>query len=116
MYFESVLRIVFFRACAICHFCQNNCFFILLSWLPTYFHDTYPDAKSWIFNVVPWLLMIPGILFANYVVQRLISKGTNVGKARKIAETLCMGTEIICLVTVGKKNSLPFTIFVPTWG
>ena len=33
-------------ACIICHFCQNNCFFILLSWLPTYFHDNFPLAKG----------------------------------------------------------------------
>ena len=57
-------------ACVICHFCQNNCFFILLSWLPTYFHDNFPDAKSWIFNVVPWLLMVPGIGVAGYVTNK----------------------------------------------
>ena len=34
------------RACAFCHFCQNNCFFILLSWLPTYFHDNFPGEDS----------------------------------------------------------------------
>ena len=31
-------------ACIISHFCQNNCFFILLSWLPTYFHDNFPEV------------------------------------------------------------------------
>lgn len=34
-----------FWACVIAHACQNNCFFVLLSWLPTYFHDGFPHAK-----------------------------------------------------------------------
>lgn len=32
-------------ACIITHACQNNCFFVLLSWMPTYFHDNHPHAK-----------------------------------------------------------------------
>lgn len=32
-------------ACILTHACQMNCFFVLLSWMPTYFHDTYPHAK-----------------------------------------------------------------------
>ena len=90
------------RACAACHFCQNNCFFILLSWLPTYFHDNFPSAQSWIFNVVPWLLMLPGIVFANFVSKRLIAKEYQKTRVRKIAETICLGTEIICLLIIGK--------------
>lgn len=34
-----------FWACVLAHACQNNCFFVLLSWLPTYFHDGFPQAK-----------------------------------------------------------------------
>lgn len=36
-----------FWAMVITHACQNNCFFVLLSWLPTYFHDGFPHAKVW---------------------------------------------------------------------
>ena len=40
-------RVLFycFRSLIIGHFCENNAFFILLSWLPTYFHENFPDAK-----------------------------------------------------------------------
>lgn len=34
-----------FWAMVITHACQNNCFFVLLSWLPTYFHEGFPQAK-----------------------------------------------------------------------
>ena len=93
-------------ACIVCHFCQNNCFFILLSWLPTYFHDNFPEAKSWIFNVVPWLLMVPGIFLASLVSKKLSQKGYSVGSTRKICEAICMGTEALCLVSIGNMLSI----------
>lgn len=34
-----------FWACVLAHACQNNCFFVLLSWLPTYYHESFPQAK-----------------------------------------------------------------------
>lgn len=47
---DSVPWLLLFRqssfwAMVIAHACQNNCFFVLLSWLPTYFHEGYPLAK-----------------------------------------------------------------------
>lgn len=34
-----------FWACVLAHACEMNCFFVLLSWLPTYFHENFPQAK-----------------------------------------------------------------------
>lgn len=34
-----------FSAVIITHLCTASTFFTLLSWLPTYFKDTFPDAK-----------------------------------------------------------------------
>lgn len=47
---DSVPWLLLFRRAAfwamvIAHACQNNCFFVLLSWLPTYFHEGFPQAK-----------------------------------------------------------------------
>lgn len=44
MYKVHILTIIF-RSCVIGHACQNNCFFVLLSWMPMYFHDTFPEVK-----------------------------------------------------------------------
>ena len=93
---------LYYRACAISHYCHANCFFILMSWLPTYFHDNFPEAKSWIFNVVPYILMAPGIVIAWMISNKLIKKGYSVGSTRKISEGICMLTEAICLVCIGK--------------
>lgn len=32
-------------ACVLAHACEMNCFFVLLSWLPTYFHEGFPQAQ-----------------------------------------------------------------------
>lgn len=32
-------------ACILAHACEMNCFFVLLSWLPTFFHENYPQAQ-----------------------------------------------------------------------
>lgn len=37
-------------ACILSHACQNNCFFVLLSWMPTYFHDNFRQEKVRDFN------------------------------------------------------------------
>lgn len=42
-----------FRALLVANYCQNNAFYILLSWMPTFFHENFPDAK-----VLHVLLMI----------------------------------------------------------
>lgn len=103
-------------ACVFCHFCQNNCFFILLSWMPTYFHDNFPQAQSWIFNVIPWMLMIPGVIIAGWFSNRLIHKGYTVGQTRKICESLCGCTEAFCLICIGllKNSSFPMVLFLMT--
>lgn len=36
---------LFFSAVIITHLCTASTFFTLLSWLPTFFKDTFPDAK-----------------------------------------------------------------------
>ncbi|XP_032112979.1 solute carrier family 17 member 9 isoform X2 [Sapajus apella] len=50
-------------------------FFVLLSWLPTFFKETFPDAKGWIFNVVPWLVAIPASVFSGFLSDHLINRG-----------------------------------------
>ncbi|NIG60870.1 solute carrier family 17 member 9 [Pontoporia blainvillei] len=54
-------------------------FFILLSWLPTFFKETFPSSKGWVFNVVPWLVAIPASLFSGLLSDRLINQAVRVG-------------------------------------
>ncbi|XP_078507740.1 voltage-gated purine nucleotide uniporter SLC17A9 isoform X2 [Lissotriton helveticus] len=55
--------------------CIASTFFTLLSWLPTFFKETFPNSKGWVFNVIPWLLAIPAGVFSGFLSDHLISLG-----------------------------------------
>ncbi|XP_064490218.1 voltage-gated purine nucleotide uniporter SLC17A9-like isoform X2 [Ornithodoros turicata] len=82
------------------HFTENNSYFFLISWLPTYFHDRFPGAKIWVFNMVPWIITpicsVGGGIFAD----NLIRKGHAVSKVRKILELLCQLSKVVLLPLV----------------
>jgi hypothetical protein len=44
-----------------------------------------------------------------YLSQRLLSKGYSVGASRKIVESICMGTELTCLMLIGN-NAYKFKL------
>ncbi|XP_032205973.1 solute carrier family 17 member 9 isoform X2 [Mustela erminea] len=54
-------------------------FFVLLSWLPTFFQETFPSSKGWVFNVVPWLVAIPASLFSGFLSDHLINQAAPAG-------------------------------------
>ncbi|KOX71429.1 Solute carrier family 17 member 9 [Melipona quadrifasciata] len=87
-----------FWSCVIGHACQNNCFFVLLSWMPMYFHDTFPEVKGWVVNMVPWLSMLPCTFFGKALSEKIIKAGYSITVTRKIIETICFLTEIISLL------------------
>uniref|UniRef100_A0A6B0VA03 Putative solute carrier family 17 member 9 n=1 Tax=Ixodes ricinus TaxID=34613 RepID=A0A6B0VA03_IXORI len=71
------------------HFTENNSYFILISWLPTYFHERFPEAQMWVFNMVPWIITpicsIGGGTLADYLIKR----GHPVSRVRKLLEVAC---------------------------
>ncbi|XP_034063521.1 solute carrier family 17 member 9b isoform X3 [Gymnodraco acuticeps] len=73
-------------AVIVTHLCAASTFFTLLSWLPTYFKDTFPDAKGWVFNVVPWLVAIPSSLFSGCLSDHLIRQGFDTASVRKLMQ------------------------------
>uniref|UniRef100_A0A7N8XMX7 Solute carrier family 17 member 9 n=1 Tax=Mastacembelus armatus TaxID=205130 RepID=A0A7N8XMX7_9TELE len=73
-------------AVIITHLCTASTFFTLLSWLPTFFKDTFPDAKGWVFNVIPWLVAIPSSLFSGCLSDHLISQGRETTSVRKLMQ------------------------------
>lgn len=86
-----------FWACVLTHACEMNCNFILLSWLPTYFHDLYPHAKGWVVNMVPWLALLPSTFLAKYLTGILLAKEYQTTTVRKIIQSCCFLTQIIAL-------------------
>uniref|UniRef100_A0A4W6EE90 Solute carrier family 17 member 9 n=1 Tax=Lates calcarifer TaxID=8187 RepID=A0A4W6EE90_LATCA len=54
------------------HMCICSTSNTLLSWLPTYFKESFPHATGWVYNVIPWLAAIPAALCGGYVSDFLI--------------------------------------------
>nr|XP_002131108.1 solute carrier family 17 member 9-like [Ciona intestinalis] len=81
------------------HFCMNNCFFILLSWLPTFFHERFPNEKGWIYNVIPWMMSIPSSVFAGWLSERFIKNNISVTFTRKFNQCIAMcGSGIFSII------------------
>ena len=73
------------------HFCNGNCFYILLSWLPTYFYEHFPDEKGWVYNVVPWIFSIPACVVGGCLSDYLLKRKWGLTKTRKCLETVSLG-------------------------
>ena len=78
-------------ALLVVYFCNNMAFYNLLSWLPVYFNEQFPESKGWIFNVVPW---ISNFLVANvtgYFANALIREGFSITFVRKLCTSVALG-------------------------
>uniref|UniRef100_A0A1B0GKF9 Putative solute carrier family 17 member 9-like protein n=1 Tax=Lutzomyia longipalpis TaxID=7200 RepID=A0A1B0GKF9_LUTLO len=84
-------------ACVIAHACEMNCFFVLLSWLPTYFHDTFPTAKGWVVNMIPWLALPPCTILGKILTDWLVARKWSLTAVRKIVQSVCFLSQNIAL-------------------
>lgn len=84
-------------ACILTHACQNNCFFVLLSWMPTYFHDNFPHAKGWVANMIPWTALPFCTLLAKLLTDKLIARKWSLTAVRKIIQSICFTAQILAL-------------------
>nr|CAB3266123.1 solute carrier family 17 member 9-like [Phallusia mammillata] len=88
-------RFIFTQPCILAfmgtHFCMNNCFYILISWLPTFFHENFPEEKGWVYNVVPWILSIPASVLGGWISENMIKNKFSVTFTRKTLQVLAMG-------------------------
>lgn len=105
-------------AIIVAHFCNNWSLYVLLSWLPTFVNQGLGvDYAS-----VGWVTMIPHIasfLFLNVagnVADRLIAGGMDVGRVRKLMQTIGFGGISTALIVVGQVESAWMAITVMTIG
>lgn len=103
-----------FWAMVITHACENNCFFVLLSWLPTYFHDAFPQAKGWVVNMVPWLAMPPCILIGKYMTGELLRREWSLTSTRKIVQSVCFLSQNVALFTMCHISNFYLTLICMT--
>uniref|UniRef100_A0A672PSX5 Voltage-gated purine nucleotide uniporter SLC17A9 n=1 Tax=Sinocyclocheilus grahami TaxID=75366 RepID=A0A672PSX5_SINGR len=104
-----------FRQPAVCaviitHLCTASTFFTLLSWLPTFFKDTFPDAKGWVFNVIPWFVAIPSSLFSGCLSDHLISQGFDTASVRKLMQFFSMGVSSVFTLFLCGTTTFPTAV------
>ncbi|XP_067384300.1 voltage-gated purine nucleotide uniporter SLC17A9-like isoform X2 [Channa argus] len=80
------------------HMCICSTSYTLLSWLPTYFKESFPHASEWVFNVIPWVAAVPSALAGGCFSDFLINRGYDVATVRKLMQFFAMGTSSIFLM------------------
>ncbi|KAM6597331.1 hypothetical protein CsatA_007855 [Cannabis sativa] len=77
-------------ALIVSHFCHNWGTFILLTWMPTYYHQVlkFNLTESGLFCVLPWLTMAFSANLGGWIADTLISKGYSVTTVRKGMQTI----------------------------
>ena len=105
-------------AIIVAHFCNNWSLYVLLSWLPTFVNKGLGvDYAS-----VGWFTMIPHIasfLFLNIagnIADRLIRAGRDVGRVRKLMQSIGAGGIALALFTVGEVETAWMAIAVMAAG
>ncbi|KAL7113878.1 hypothetical protein ACP275_04G086400 [Erythranthe tilingii] len=77
-------------ALIVSHFCHNWGTFILLTWMPTYYHQVLKLnlTESGLFSVFPWLTMAFAANLGGWIADTLVSRGVSVTIVRKIMQTI----------------------------
>ncbi|XP_022618780.1 solute carrier family 17 member 9-like [Seriola dumerili] len=91
------------------HMCMCSTSYTLLSWLPTYFKESFPHATGWVYNVIPWLAAIPSALVGGYVSDFLINHGYSIASVRKIMQFIAMGVSSIFIMLLSGGAFTSFT-------
>ncbi|KAK5895349.1 hypothetical protein CesoFtcFv8_011946 [Champsocephalus esox] len=92
------------------HMCLSSSSFTLLSWLPTYFKESFPHASGWVYNVVPWAVAIPSALAGGYFSDVLIRRGYGVSLVRKIMQFFAMGVSSMFIILLSGDVSFPSAV------
>ncbi|GAA6216585.1 solute carrier family 17 member 9-like [Lates japonicus] len=91
------------------HMCICSTSNTLLSWLPTYFKESFPHATGWVYNVIPWLAAIPAALCGGYVSDFLIIHGYGIAFVRKLMQVFAMGVSSMFIMLLTGGTSTSFT-------
>lgn len=100
-------------AIIVAHFCTTWGYFVLLTWLPTYFNQQlgFDLAASSFLSIVPWLAMFVSANIGGTIADTLLARGTSVSHVRKIMQTVGMlGPAVFLgLVSITSTPSLAVT-------
>ncbi len=94
------------------HFCANWGFYVILTWLPTYFTQALGVDLSQVgvYAILPWLTMFLLNNIAGWVADKLIESGLSVTFVRKLMQTVGFLGPTIFLSLIGSVGSAPQAI------
>ncbi|XP_051510058.1 solute carrier family 17 member 9-like [Myxocyprinus asiaticus] len=92
-------------AMVIAHLCFSSTYYTLMSWLPTFFKETFPHAKDWVFNMIPWFVAMPSSLFGGCISDHLIKHGFGIAAVRKMMQFFAMGVASVFIFFLCKMSN-----------
>ena len=101
-------------ALLIVYFCNNLCFYNLLSWLPIYFHENFPHSKGWVFNVIPWVASFLVSMSSGFIARKLITSNYSVTFVRKLCTALALYGGGLFLLLLDFAESFKQALFLMT--
>ncbi|XP_028408605.1 solute carrier family 17 member 9-like [Dendronephthya gigantea] len=101
-------------AIVVAAFCLGTCFDMLFAWMPTYFHDNYPDSQGVIFNVVPWMGHPLIAVMSGHCADHMIRSGYTNTFVRKLFQSFALLGPAIALLLMNYLKTFWNAIFLMT--
>jgi ACS family sodium-dependent inorganic phosphate cotransporter len=91
------------------HFCSNWGFYVILTWLPTYFKQALgvDMAKVGLYTVLPWLVMFIMGNVAGWTADTLLKRGFSVTFVRKLMQSIGFFGAATFVSLVGFATTVP---------
>jgi ACS family sodium-dependent inorganic phosphate cotransporter len=91
------------------HFCSNWVLYILLAWLPSYFHDTQHVSitGAGLYSAAPWLTMFVMVNVAGWGADQLRAGGMALTRVRKIMQATGLMGSAAALLAAQAVQTLP---------
>lgn len=105
-------------AIVVSHFCANWGSYVLLAWLPTYINQGLgvDFASVGLFTMIPSLFAFLAMNLGGWIADRMIRRGIDVTRTRKIMQTFGFGGSAAVLAAVGYVESVPLAIALMSIG
>jgi len=114
----AFLKVPAVWAIIVAHFCNNWSLYVLLTWLPTFVNK----GLGVDFASVGWFTMCPHIAYflflnvAGHIADRLIRHGIEIGRVRKLMQSIGFIGVATAFLVVGHVHSAPTAITIMTVG
>jgi ACS family sodium-dependent inorganic phosphate cotransporter len=86
MPWKALLSVPMVRAFIAAHFCHNWALFLLVSWLPSYFHEHLglPIGRAGLYSALPWVTNFLALLIGGTTGDGLIARGAQALNVRRL--------------------------------